>query len=65
MPAKTKKQQRFFGAEVGRAEAGEKTMTGLPLSKLKEMARKPKKGNPHPTPPRVTRIGRVKVIKGR
>jgi len=41
MPAVSKKQQAFFGAEIGRAERGEKTVTGLPLAKLKEMARKP------------------------
>ena len=32
-PAKSKKQQRFLGAEYGRAKAG-----------LREMARKPKAG---------------------
>jgi hypothetical protein len=43
MPAKTRKQQRFFGAEIGRKKAGKKTKTGLPMRKLKEMARGPKK----------------------
>ena len=41
MPSTTKRQQRYFGAEIGRAEAGKKTKTGLPISKLKEMARSP------------------------
>jgi hypothetical protein len=44
MPAKSKKQQRFFGAELGRARKGKKTKTGLGKSKLREMARKPKGG---------------------
>lgn len=44
MPAKTKRQQRFFGAELGRARAGKKTKTGLGKKKLREMARKPKGG---------------------
>jgi hypothetical protein len=44
MPAKTKKQQKFFGAELGRAESGQKTETGLGVGKLKEMAAKPKGG---------------------
>jgi hypothetical protein len=44
MPAKSKKQQRFFGAELGRARAGKKTKTGLGKKKLREFARKPKGG---------------------
>lgn len=43
-PGKTPKQRRFFGAELGRAEAGKKTKTGLPVKELKKMASKPKKG---------------------
>jgi hypothetical protein len=46
MPAKTAKQQRFFGAELGRAEKGQKTQTGLGKGKLREMAEKPKGGYP-------------------
>lgn len=42
MPAKTKRQRRFFGAELARARAGKKTKTGLSKSKLKEFAKKPK-----------------------
>lgn len=38
MPAKTKKQQRFFGAELRRKRAGKKTRTGLSTAKLKEHA---------------------------
>jgi hypothetical protein len=42
MPAKSKAQQRFFGAELGRKRAGKKTQTGLSETKLEEMATKPK-----------------------
>lgn len=44
MPAKTKRQQRFFGAELSRARSGKKTRTGLGVSKLRKFARKPKGG---------------------
>lgn len=44
MPAKSRKQQRFLGAEIGRAQAGKATKTGLGEAKLQEMARKPKGG---------------------
>ncbi len=42
MPAKTPRQRRFFGAELGRKRAGKKTQTGLPEHKLREFARKKK-----------------------
>lgn len=45
MPAKTQKQRRFFGAELGRKRAGEKTQTGMSEQKLEEFARKPKASN--------------------
>ena len=45
MPATSKRQQRFFGAELARARAGKKTRTGLGKGKLKEMARKPRGGD--------------------
>lgn len=44
MPAKTRRQQRFMGAEYGRAKAGKKTKTGMSKTKLREMARKPQGG---------------------
>ena len=44
MPAKTRKQQAFFGAELARAEKGQKTRTGMSEKKLEEMAHKPKGG---------------------
>lgn len=39
-PAKTGKQRKFFGAELGRKRAGKKTRTGLAEKKLREFARK-------------------------
>ena len=44
MPAKSRKQQKFMGADYGRAKAGKKTRTGMGKTKLREMARKPKSG---------------------
>ena len=44
MPAKSPKQQRFLGADLARAEKGQKTRTGMSETKLKEMAEKPKGG---------------------
>ena len=44
MPAKTRKQQRFFGAELARKRKGKKTRTGLSEAKLREMARRKKRG---------------------
>jgi len=44
MPATTRKQQKFMGAELSRARAGKKTRTGMSASKLSEMAKKPKGG---------------------
>ena len=43
MPAKTARQRRFFGAELGRKRAGKKTKTGLPEQKLREFAKKKRK----------------------
>ncbi len=43
MPAKTEKQRRFFGAELGRKRRGKKTRTGLPEHKLREFAKKKKR----------------------
>ena len=38
MPSTTKRQQRFFGAELGRKRAGKKTRTGLSEQKLRDFA---------------------------
>jgi hypothetical protein len=44
MPAKTEKQRKFMGAELGRKRAGKKTRTGMSEKQLKEYASKKKKG---------------------
>jgi hypothetical protein len=44
MPAKTRRQQRFMGAELARARAGKKTRTGMSASHLRKWASKPKGG---------------------
>ena len=44
MPARTRKQQRFMGAELARARAGKKTKTGMSASHLRKWASKPKGG---------------------
>ena len=41
MPAKTEKQRRFMGAELGRAEAGKATKTHMNIAELKKFASKP------------------------
>lgn len=43
MPAKTAKQQRYFGAELARKRAGKKTKTGLDEEELRKMASKKKR----------------------
>ena len=44
MPAESERQRRFMGAELGRAERGEKTQTGMTKNQLKDFARKPVRG---------------------
>jgi len=46
MPAKSKKQQMFMGAELSRKRAGKKTKTGMTEQKLKEYAGTKRKGLP-------------------
>jgi len=46
MPAKSKAQQRFMGAELARARAGKKTQTGMSQSQLKDFAGTKQKGLP-------------------
>ena len=43
MPSKTKRQQRFFGAELARKRADKKTRTGLSEKVLSEFASKKKR----------------------
>jgi hypothetical protein len=41
-PAKTERQRKFFGAELGRKKAGKKTKTGFSVKKLKHYTRQKK-----------------------
>jgi hypothetical protein len=43
MPAVSKKQQRFMGAELARKRAGKRTQTGMSEKQLSDFASKPKK----------------------
>lgn len=44
MPSVSEKQRRFFGAELGRAERGERTETGMSKEQLRDFSRKPTRG---------------------
>ena len=46
MPAKSKAQQRFMGAELARKRAGKKTRTGMSERQLREFASTRRKGLP-------------------
>lgn len=46
MPAVSRAQQRFFGAELARARKGKRTKTGLSMKKLKEFAETRHRGLP-------------------
>lgn len=46
MPAKSKAQQRFMGADLARKRKGKKTKTGMTLSQLKDFAGTPHKNLP-------------------
>lgn len=46
MPSVSKKQQRFMGAELARAQAGKKTKTHMSIKQLKEFAGTKQKGLP-------------------
>ena len=46
MPAKSKKQRRFMGAELARKRRGKKTRTGMSAKQLKEFAGTSEKGLP-------------------
>ncbi len=46
MPAKSKKQQMFMGAELARKRAGKKTKTGMSESQLRDFASTKRKGLP-------------------
>lgn len=46
MPAESKAQQRFMGAELARKREGKKTKTGMSEKQLKEFAGTKRKGLP-------------------
>lgn len=46
MPAKSKKQQKFTGAELARKRAGKKTKTSMTETQLEEFASAKRKGLP-------------------
>ena len=46
MPAVSKKQQQFFGAELARKRAGKKTRTKMTEKQLEEYASTKRKGLP-------------------
>ena len=46
MPATTKAQRRFMGAELRRKRQGKKTRTNMSAKQLKEFAETPDKGLP-------------------
>lgn len=43
MPAKSDKQRKFMGAELGRKRAGKKTKTGMSEEQLEDYASNPKR----------------------
>lgn len=46
MPAKSKKQQQFMGADLKRKREGKRTKTGMSQKQLREYASTPRKGLP-------------------
>jgi hypothetical protein len=46
MPAKSRKQQQFMGAELARARKGQKTRTGMSKAAIKDFAETKHKGLP-------------------
>lgn len=50
MPAKSKKQQMFMGAELARKRAGQGTQTGMSEGQLEDFASTKRKGLPVQTP---------------
>lgn len=52
MPARSKAQQRFMGAELARARAGKRTRTHMSAAQLEEFASTPRKGLPAKVKPK-------------
>ena len=69
MPAKSEKQRKFMGMELGRKRAGKSTETGMSEAQLRDFAKKPKgamKAGKPKTPPHARR-GRSDeaILKGK
>jgi Protein of unknwon function (DUF3008) len=47
MPAKSKSQQKFMGADLARSRAGKKTKTGMSADQLEDFAATKQKGLPN------------------
>jgi len=52
MPAKSKVQQEFMGADLRRAREGKKTRTGMTQAQLEEFASTKRKGLPERVKPK-------------
>lgn len=63
MPAVSKKQQRFMGAELARSRAGKGTKTGMSESQLSDFASTPRKGLPNKVPAMKTAAGKAAMAK--
>ena len=67
MPAKSKKQQMFMGAELARKRAGQKTTTGMSEGQLKDFASTARKGLPKSKSPNLksSKEEMRKYVKGK
>lgn len=63
MPATSKKQQMFMGAELARKRAGKGTQTGMSEQQLSDFASTPRKGLPMKAPPLKTAAGKAAMAK--
>ena len=63
MPAKSKAQQRFMGAELARSRAGKGTKTGMSESQLSDFASTKTKGLPTHVPKMKTAAGKAAMAK--
>lgn len=65
MPAKSRAQQQFFGAELARKRAGEATDTDMTESQLRDFAKTKTRGLPKHVPKRSFKGGTHKRGDGR
>jgi len=61
MPAKSEKQRRFMGAELGRLRSGKKTETGMSEEQLGDFASKTQDVHGHDEPLVLSRINASEV----